>query len=68
MNMAELENNIATKDSVELAHVGDSRKPKLTFKHLHKLRKIRELKNLEKINMSKQLEMIYGRPAQEATF
>lgn len=64
MNLSDLENNIARDDEITKVAIGEPRKPKLTFKHLHKLRKIRELKNLEQINTSRQLEMIYGQSSE----
>ena len=65
MNYADLNNNIAKNDGIEKAKIGDTRIPKLTLKHLNKLRKIRELKTLEKLNMAKQLELIYAAPSEE---
>ncbi len=47
-------------DQIQMRHLDDVRKPKLTLRHLNKLRKLRELRELELINQSKQLEMIYG--------
>lgn len=62
MNITDIKNNIRSNDHVELARRGETRKVKLTLKHLNKLRKLRELKSLERINMQKQLEIIYSTP------
>ena len=67
MNLADIENNISKDDEITKASIGSPRKPKLTFKQLHKLRKIRELKKLEQLNTSKQLEMIYGQQGEMPT-
>lgn len=64
MNQSDLENNVAN-DDIEKEHRTDTRRPKLTLRHLHKLRKIRELKALELLNQSRQLELIYGQEAQQ---
>ena len=59
MKVSDLENNIATS-GIGQAVMGQTRKPKLTLKHIRKLRKIRELKSLELANQSRQLELIYS--------
>ena len=59
MKIADLEDNVAN-DQIEIEKKTDTRRPKLTLRHIHKLRKIRELKNLERINNSQQLELIYA--------
>ena len=60
MKYSDLKDNIAKNDHAEKAVIGDTRKVKLTLRHLNKLRKMREIKNLEKINMARQLEIIYS--------
>ena len=64
MKYSDLDDNIAKNDHIEKAKIGQTRKPKLTLRHLNKLRKMREIKNLEKINMNRQLEIIYANPAE----
>lgn len=64
MNQSDLENNIATNDQIGIEKKTDTRRPKLTLRHLHKLRKIRELKALELANQSKQLAIIYAQPTE----
>lgn len=38
----------------------DSRKPRLTLRHLNKLRKLREIRSFEKEYERERLEQIYG--------
>ena len=63
MKYSDLQDNVATNDEIEKEHRTNTRQPKLTIKHLLKLKKIRELKNLEKKNLLSQLEIIYANPA-----
>jgi len=52
-------------DDEDMLHMGDSRKPRLTLKHLNKLRKMRELRRFEKLQQSDFNELMYGIPAGE---
>ena len=58
MKYSDLQDNIAD-DGIEKEHRTDTRRPILTIRHLLKLKKIRELKNLEKKNLLNQLSIIY---------
>lgn len=58
MKFSDLQDNIAD-DEIEKEHLTNTRQPKLTIRHLLKLKKIRELKNLERKNLLQQLEIIY---------
>lgn len=49
-----------SNDTTYIRDVHDTRKPKLTLKHLNKLRKIKELRSLEKYYQDEQLELIFG--------
>jgi hypothetical protein len=64
------------KESVDVEHdyfaknsdqrqKSDTRRPRLTLKHLNKLRKIREMKKNEEEKRNKILGVIYQRPAQQ---
>lgn len=61
----------ATKERDEFAgnidqrQLHDTRRPRLTLKHLNKLRKIREMKKSETDKRNKTLGVIYQRPAQQ---
>jgi hypothetical protein len=52
-------------DEEDTLHLGDSRKPKLTLKHLNKLRKMRELRRFEKLQQNDFHELMYGIPEEE---
>ncbi len=48
------------EDGIQYFTKEDSRKPRLSLKHLNKLRKTREIRNFEKEFEREQLEKIYG--------
>ena len=52
-------------DDEDTLHLGDSRKPKLSLKHLNKLRKMRELRRFEKLQQGDFNELMYGIPEEE---
>ena len=51
------ENNYANRK------IDDVRKQRLTLKHLNRLRKQREVHNIEHANRTKRVKKIYARPA-----
>jgi len=52
-------------DDEDTLHLGDTRKPKLTLKHLNKLRKMKELRRFEKMQQSEFHQIMYGIPEEE---
>lgn len=62
MKFSDIQDNIAVNDDIVKQHRTNTRQPRLTIKHLLKLRKIRELKALEHRNLARQLELIYASP------
>jgi hypothetical protein len=54
-------------DQEAMLHLGDTRKPKLTLKHLNKLRKMKELKRFEQMQKHDFLEIMYGQPEEETS-
>lgn len=52
------ENNFANRK------IDDVRKARLTLKHLNRLRKQREVHNIEHANRTQRVKKIYARPAQ----
>lgn len=52
-------------DKEDTLHMGDTRKPKLSLKHLNKLRKMRELRRFEKMQQGDFHELMYGTAAEE---
>ena len=55
-----VENYFPEEDKYNQAKKSDTRRPRLTFKHLNKLRKIRELKKLEMAAHRKFVKTMYG--------
>ncbi len=49
-----------SQDKFQQARVTDTRKPKLTIKHLNKLKKMRAAQDLENHMRTDTLEIIYG--------
>ena len=49
-----------SQDKFQQAQVKDTRKPKLTIKHLNKLKKMRAAQDLENHMRTDTLEIIYG--------
>ena len=52
------ENNFANRK------IDDTRKTRLTLKHINRLRKQREVHNVEYANRTQRVKKIYARPAQ----
>lgn len=55
------------QDQVDHRSKDDTRKSKLRLRELNKLRKYREIKNLEKIEHEKFARTMYAQPAQDNT-
>jgi len=53
-------------DKMNQASLSDTRRPRLTLRHLNKLRKIQELKALEQGAHSDFVRTMYGTPAEGA--
>lgn len=53
------------EDNVTQRKLNDTRKPKLTLKHLNKLKKMRALRMLEKLKREDLLDIMYGDPPGE---
>lgn len=53
------------EDDGNKADINDTRRPRLTLRHLHKLRKIRELKRLEAEQHKVFVAAMYGTPTNE---
>jgi hypothetical protein len=53
-------------DKLSQAQISDTRKPRLTLRHLNKLKKMRAAQDLENHMRMDTLEIIYGAPAEEA--
>ena len=60
-----LKDNVSKNDIVDKMKVTDTRKPRLTLKHLNKLRKMRELNYLEKLFQDEQLQIVFGNTGEE---
>lgn len=54
-------------DNLFKRSLDDTRKPTLTLKHINTLRKMREVRNLEKIKSDNEIEQVYGSSSQEST-
>ena len=54
-----------SQDRFQQAKVSDTRKPRLTLKHLNKLKKMRAAQDLENHMRTDTLEIIYGAPEEE---
>ena len=69
MKQEELEQNPYTigDDQEYILHLGDTRKPTLTLRHINKLRKMRELRRFEKLQQSEFHALMYGTPAEETS-
>lgn len=48
------------EDKINQRHLGDTRKPKLTLRHLNRLKKMRALKQLEALKREDVLTIMYG--------
>lgn len=60
------ENYFPEDDKMNQAEMGDTRRPRLTLRHLNKLRKIQELKRLEMEAHAGFVKTMYGTPAEGA--
>ena len=54
-----------SQDEGNRREYGDLRKPKLTLRHINKLRKMREAKKLDMIEREKFWAAMYGNPPEE---
>lgn len=52
----------ADDDNINTAQIDDTRRNRLTLQHLNKLRKKRELENLEKQTRVQNLSSMYSKP------
>lgn len=64
MNFKEFlpENYFPEDDKQNQTELNDTRRPRLTLRHLNKLRKIRELKKLEMAAHKDFVKVMYGQP------
>jgi len=60
------ENYFPEDDKMNQAEMGDTRRPRLTLRHLNKLRKIQELKRLEMEAHADFVKTMYGTPEEGA--
>ena len=61
-----LENYFPEDDESNKTELNDTRRPRLTLRHLNKLRKIQELKNLENLAHKDFVKTMYGTPPEGA--
>lgn len=47
-------------DELSIAKMSDTRRPRISLRHLHKLRKMREIKQADKANHLKFVKVIYS--------
>ncbi len=52
-------------DDYSKAELDDTRRPRLTLRHLNKLRKVRELRKMEKATHSEFVKQMYGSSGEE---
>lgn len=57
-----LENYFPEDDESNMAELNDTRRPRLTLRHLNKLRKIQELKKMEMLAHKDFVKTMYGTP------
>jgi len=55
-----------SKGSLHYINPSDTRKPKLTLKHLNKMKKFKAMHNLEMMKRQEMLTTMYGAPDEEA--
>jgi hypothetical protein len=55
----------ATQDDYGTWELDDTRRPKLTLRHLNKMRKKREMSKMEHMDMVNSFKDIYARPSGE---
>jgi hypothetical protein len=63
----EIENPYKSENDDEISklHPDDTRKPKLLLKTLNKLRKMKELRQFEKVKQQEFIELLYGIPSEQ---
>ena len=61
-----IENYFPEDDKQNQAELSDTRRPRLTLRHLNKLRKIQELKQLEMLEHKDFVKTMYGTPPEGA--
>lgn len=52
-------------DSIDSMEIEDVRKPRLTLRHVNKMRKVRNMREVEKQQHNQLVQDMYGRPAQD---
>lgn len=60
------ESDIPKATDITMLKISDTRKPRLTLKHINQLRHLRELRQKEMDEREKFFDVIYARPAQES--
>lgn len=55
-----------TEDQLSQRQLADTRRPRITFRHVNRLRKISELKRLEQAAHRQFVRTMYGKPADDA--
>ncbi len=63
--MSLMENYFPEDDDYNTAHKTDTRRPRLTFKHLNKMRKLREVKKLEMAAHRQFVKTMYGKKGED---
>lgn len=58
--------NFPQDDKYDVADIDASRRPRLTFRHLNRLRKVNELKQLEMQEYRRFVKMMYGKPEEDS--
>jgi len=58
--------NFPQDDQYDVAKIDAHRRPRLTFRHLNRLRKVNELKQLEMQEYRRFVRMMYGKPEEDA--
>lgn len=52
-------------DSIDSMEIEDVRKPRLTLRHVNKMRKVRDMREVEKQQHNQLVQDMYGRPAED---
>lgn len=52
--------NFPEDDQFDVAHIDHTRRPRITFKHINRLRKVQELKELEMQEYRRFVKKMYG--------
>lgn len=52
-------------DQLAQKHLGDTRKPKLTLRHLNKLRKMKELRKFDLMKQEEFIQNMYGQSSEQ---